>query len=41
MEELKNRLSNRGSETDKSLYKAPRAGRKRTEFADHFDYVRG
>ena len=38
MEELKNRLSNRGSETDKSLSKRLKRAEMEMKYADHFDY---
>jgi guanylate kinase len=38
MEELKNRLSNRGSETDDSLSKRLERAETEMEFSDHFDY---
>lgn len=38
MDELKNRLSNRGSETDKSLSKRLKRAEMEMKYADHFDY---
>ena len=38
MDELKNRLSNRGSETDESLSKRLKRAEMEMEYADHFDY---
>jgi guanylate kinase len=39
MEELKNRLSNRGSETDESLTKRLERAEMEMQYADHFDYT--
>lgn len=38
MEELKNRLSNRGSETKESLGKRLKRAKMEMQYADHFDY---